>query len=90
MFRFNATLISQSPQRKQQAVAWCHEHGVNVDHVPLDAKVDIIDDEHLEIEIYETTNQGLRMWDEANKCPKYRWLHVKYHRPLPDELLIEQ
>lgn len=87
MRQFNETLLINHPELKRKAVQWCHDHGINTHTVPMFAKVDILDDEHLELEVYETTANGNLMWDETKQRPKMRWLHVKYNRPIPEELL---
>ena len=90
MMRLDQHKIITNPDAKRRGVNWCLENGVNPDSVPLDALVEILDDQHLEIEIYDRTAQGLPQWDEQLQRPKLRWLHVKTSRPFPEDLLIEE
>lgn len=90
MKRIDQRRIITSPDAKRRGVNWCLENGVNPDSVPLGALVEILDDQHLEIQIYDRTAQGLPQWDEENQRPKMRWLHVKTTRPFPEDLLEDE
>ena len=87
MQRFNQVLLINSPEMRKRGVDWCNDHGINPDIVPLFAAVEILDQEHLELEVYDTNSQGQKLWDEKNQRPKMRWLHVKVKEPIPEELL---
>lgn len=87
MQHLNSSLIVTVPELKRQAVDWCNEHGVNPNSVPLYALVEVLDEEHLEIQVYDMTAAGQPTWDETTQAPKLRWLHVKTKRPFPEDLL---
>jgi hypothetical protein len=87
MKRFNVGIDDK--QARRRAVEWCYEHGINPNMVSLFARVDVLDEEHLEIEVYETTASGQQMWDEKTQTPQTRWLHVRY-QSLPEGLLVDE
>lgn len=82
-----ASDLSFRPEERTTLIDWCNEHGVNVNTVPLDADVEILDDEHLEIEVYDMTANGTPQWDSELQRPKIRWLLVEVKSPFPREVL---
>lgn len=44
-------LISH-PNRKRDAMLWMNDHGIDPNHVPMDATVEFLDDGRVEIEVF--------------------------------------
>jgi len=72
---------------RERLLDWMNTHGINVNNVPLDFQVEIIDKDHMEIEVYDVTANGQKSWDSERMQPKMRWLHVNVKTPFPEDLL---
>jgi len=78
--------IQRNLDRRREVIEWLDHHGINPMWVPLDAQVHFLDENDMEIQIYDMPN-GVPQWDDEKKEARTRWMLVPMRSQFPMDVL---